>query len=288
MVLTMLIWAGNHVLGRWAAGHIPPMTLAFLRWSLAALVMLPLARHDLRRDMETMRRNVPLLLLLGLMGSGLYNTLQYVALTTTTVSNAAILNSWAPILIAVFGALFFQDRLRWMQAGGILMSLAGVLVVILHGDPARLSSLTFNRGDLIMLMATSIWALYTTLLRLRPAISTLSFAAVTYAIAGFANLPLAIYEHTQGLEIRWSPEVVAAILYAGLLASVLAYYLYAAGVETLGPTRAGAFIHLVPLFASALALLLIGEAPELYHFAGFALIVAGVATAVRGRPRHQW
>jgi len=283
LALTMFLWAGNHVLGRWAADHIPPMTLAFFRWSIAALVILPLAAPALRRDRAAIRTHWQMLALLGIMGSGLYNTIQYIALTETTVSNAAIINSWAPVLIALLGAALFGDPLRPLQAGGILISLVGVGVVMLHGDLTRLAALAFNRGDLVMLGGTTLWALYTALLRLRPPVSALSFAAVTFSVAGVVNLPLAAFEYANGQVVQWSWLTVGAIFYAAVLASVAGYYLYTVGVEALGPTRSGAFIHLIPLFATVQALVLIGEAPEPYHALGFGLILSGVALAQRGR-----
>lgn len=281
LTLTMAIWAGNHILGRWANGLIPPMTLAFLRWSVAALLILPFALPAMRTDWTVIRANVPRLLLLGFMGSGIYNTLQYIALTETTATNAAILNSWGPVLIVLAGTVLFGDRLRAPQVGGMLVSLMGVAVVVLQGDISRLPTLEFNRGDLVMLFATGVWALYTALLRTRPAISTLSFVGVTYMIAGVVNLPLAAWEHVQGLHVQWSGATLAAIAYAAVLASLVAYLFYAHSVETIGPNRTGVFIHLIPLFTSLMAMVLLGEEPAAYHAAGFALILGGVFIAQR-------
>lgn len=281
IILTMLLWAGNHVVGRWATGNIPPMTLAFLRWALAAVLILPIARSSLVAESRIIRANLPRLVLLGVLGSGSYNTLQYIALTETTVSNGAILNSWAPLLIAAAGTLIYGDPLRREQMSGLGLSFLGVLTILLRGNPANLAALDFNHGDLVMLVATGVWALYTTQLRNRPPVSTLSFAAITYGVAGIVNLPLAAWEHAHGLHIKWSPLAAGAIFYAGALASLVAYYLYARSVEVIGATRTGAFIHMIPLFASLMAMVLIGESPSLYHAAGFVLILSGVWLANR-------
>jgi drug/metabolite transporter (DMT)-like permease len=281
LVLTMALWAGNHVVGRWATGQIPPMTFAFFRWSGAGLVILPFALASLRQDWHVIRANLPIMITLGILGSGIYNTLQYIALTGTTATNAGILNSWGPVLIAAGGAIVFKDHLRPIQIGGLALSLFGVAAIILHGDPERLATLTFNRGDLIMLFATGVWATYTTLLRKRPAITTMAFAGFTYIFAGLLNAPLAAYEYANGQYVVWSWATVAAIVYAAIPASVIGYFLYARGVEIIGATRAGAFIHFIPLFVSIMAMTLIGETPQLYHVAGFALILGGVALASR-------
>ena len=281
LILTMALWAGNHILGRWAHGVIPPMTLAFLRWSLAALLMFPFAYRSIRADWPIIRREWPRLLLLGFMGSGIYNTLQYIALTGTTATNAAILNSWGPILIVLAGAALFHDKLRANQVTGMAVSLVGVGVIVLQGELQRIATLSFNRGDLVMLFATGVWALYTALLRTRPKISTVSFAGLTYIIAGFVNLPLAGWEYAHGDTMKVTPQTIAAVLYAGVLASLVAYYCYARSVELIGANRTGVFIHLIPLFASVMAMVLLGEQPALYHAAGFALILAGVFIAQR-------
>jgi drug/metabolite transporter (DMT)-like permease len=282
LILTMALWAGNHILGRWAAGVIPPMTLAFLRWSLAAVVMLPFAFSAIRADWPIVRQAWPRILLLGFMGSGIYNTLQYIALTGTTATNAAILNSWGPILIVLAGAGLYRDKLRPIQLSGMAVSLIGVAIIVLHGEFARVATLSFNRGDLVMLFATGVWALYTTLLRTRPPISTLSFVGLTYVIAGVVNLPLAAWEYAHGQTMAVTPSTIAAVLYAGVLASLVAYLLYARSVEIIGANRTGVFIHLIPLFTSVMAMLLLGEQPALYHVAGFALILSGVFITQRG------
>ena len=281
LVLTMLLWAGNHVVGKWANGQIPPMTLAFLRWTGAALIMLPLAWGTLRDEWPAIRASLPRIFVLGLLGSGAYNTLQYLALTETSITNAAILNSWGPLLIVAAGAATYGDRLRPLQIMGLCLSLVGVLTIIFHGDPSVSELQSLNRGDLIMVLGVLTWAAYTNMLRSRPAISTLSFAALTYAIAAAVNLPLAFYEHASGQHIVPSATAFAAIVYTAALASCLAYFLYTRSVDIIGATRTGAFIHLIPVFASAMGMIALGEEPHIFHAAAFALILAGVWLASR-------
>lgn len=281
LVLTTLFWAGNHIIGRWSAGLVPPVTLAFLRWTGAALLVLPLALPHLRRDWPAIRANLPVLLALGLTGAGLFNTLQYIALNGTTATNAGIINSAAPVMIALLAFALFADRVRPGQIIGISISLAGVLVVVGKGSLSALASLEVNHGDIVMLAAVVIWALYTVLLRKRPSIHVLSFAAVTYVIASALNAALAAIEIASGASVAWSVPVVAAILYTAVFPSFLAYLFFNRGVEIIGPTRAGAFMHLVPLFTVVLAMIFLGEEPRLYHAAGLALILAGVWMAAR-------
>lgn len=281
LAFAMLFWAGNYVVGRWAAGHVPPITLAFLRWTGASLLMLPLAWRQLAAEWPAIRANAPMLLGLGIIGSGLFNTLQYIALSQTTATSAGIFNSATPVLIAVLSFLINGERLTLKQIAGIGMSLAGVLVVVARGERALITNLAFNQGDIIMLVGIVLWAIYTTLLERRPRISVLAFTAVTYVTAALLNLPLAIWEISDGHSIVWSTGAVAAILYTAVLPSFFAYLAFNRGVEIIGPSRAGAFIHLVPLFTTLLAMLFLDEAPALYHVAGFLLILSGVSLAAR-------
>lgn len=281
LALTMLFWAGNYTIGRWAAGQVPPVTLAFLRWTGAALLVAGFAWPYVRRDWPVIRQKIPVLLALGITGAGLFNTLQYIALTGTTATNAGIINSSSPVMIAVLSFLMNGERVRPIQIAGISTSLAGVLTVMSHGDLSAIASLSFNFGDLVMLAAMVIWALYTALLDRRPAIHVLSFAAVTYSVAAALNAALAAIEVSSGAVVAWSVPAVAAIAYTAIFPSFLAYLFYNRGVEIIGPTRAGAFMHLVPLFTVALAVAFLGEAPAVYHAVGLLLILAGVWAATR-------
>ena len=281
LTLGQLFWGGNFVVGRWAAGQVPPMTLALLRWTGAILVLLPFAWPYLKRDWAVIRANWPILVLLGVTGPGLFNTVQYISLSMTTATSAAVINSSGPILIALACLALFGDRISLLQVFGILVSLAGVILVVTQGAPLALLDLALNRGDLVMLAAMAIWALYTAFLRKRPQLHWVSFAAVQYIIAVLVNLPLAGYEAAIGKLPVVTPQTLAALAYVALLPSLVSYALYARGVALIGGLRAGAFMHMIALFAPALAIIFLGERPEAYHFVGFGLILAGVMVAAR-------
>lgn len=281
LTFTMLFWAGNFTIGRWAAGTIPPVTLAALRWTGAAMLILLVARRHLARDWATIRANLPVLLLLGMTGGGLFNTVQYIALTHTTAIGAGIINSTSPVMIAIMSYVVNGERATRGQLAGIAVSLAGVLVVLSKGDLETLTRLAFNAGDLIMLGAMAVWALYTALLRKRPPIHMISFAAVTFVVAALFNLPLAAIELASGAHIDVGGKALLAIGYIAIFPSFLAYLLYNRGVEIVGPTRAGAFMHLVPLFTAILAILFLGEQLAAYHALALAVILTGVWLAAR-------
>ncbi len=281
LTFTMLFWAGNFTLGRWIAGTIPPFTLTALRWTGAAALILALAWRHVVRDWPVVRANAPILLLLGIVGSGSFNALQYLALGYTTATNAGIINSTSPVMIAAVSFLLNGERASPRQVVGIAVSFLGVLVVLTRGDAANLARLAFNVGDLIMLGAMVIWAVYTALLDKRPPISGFSFVAVSFAIAAAINIPIAIVEQMLGARMVVGPSSLAVVAYTAIFPSVLAYLMFNRGVEIIGPTRAGAFMHLVPLFTAGLAIAFLGEQPAVHHALGLALILSGVWLAAR-------
>lgn len=279
LTLTMLFWAGNFTLGRWASAVIPPFTLTALRWTGAAAIALLLARPYLARDWPLVRAHTGILVLLGVMGSGSFNALQYLALGSTTATNAGIINSTSPAMIVIASYLISGEPVTRKRLAGILVSFAGVLVMLTKGEAQRLASLDFNRGDVILLGAMALWSIYTALLPRRPPIHGMSFVALSFAIAAAMNIPVAIIEQALGATTVWTTPTFMAIAYTAVFPSVIAYFMFNRGVEIIGPARAGAFMHLVPLFTAILAMIFLGEQVAAYHAAALVLILAGVALA---------
>lgn len=283
MMLPPLFWAGNAVLGRAVAGSVPPIGLAFWRWFLGMLVVLPFAWPHLRHDITPILARWKSVLLLGTLGIGIYNTFQYIALNSTTALNAVMLQSSMPVMIVLMSLVLFRDRIGAMQGVGIAVSLVGATTLISHGDPGTLLGLELNAGDVWMLAAVVIYAAYTTLLRRRPAIHGLSFVVVTFAIGAVELLPFYVWESVSGHPVQASGITLLAVGYTVLFPSIAAYLCFNRAVELLGPNTAGLAIHLVPVFGSLLAILFLGEQPHLYHGIGIALIAAGILLATRRR-----
>lgn len=283
MMLPPLFWAGNAVLGRAVAGSVPPIGLAFWRWFLGMLVVLPFAWPHLRHDITPILARWKSVLLLGTLGIGIYNTLQYIALNTTTALNCVMLQSSMPVMIVLMSLVLFRDRIGAMQGVGIAVSLVGAMTLISHGDPGTLLGLELNAGDVWMLAAVVIYAAYTTLLRRRPAIHGLSFVVVTFAIGAVELLPFYVWESLSGHPVQASGITLLAVGYTVLFPSIAAYLCFNRAVELLGPNTAGLAIHLVPVFGSLLAILFLGEQPHLFHGIGIALIAAGILLATRRR-----
>lgn len=276
-----LFWAGNFVVGRGMHELVPPLAMAWMRWTIAAAIVLPFALPRLRRDWPQIVANWPILLALGAIGIGGFNTLAYVGLNHTGALNGLIIQSAGPVLIMLTALLLFGERVGPRQIAGVTVSLLGVATIVGKADPAALAALRFNRGDLWILAAMQVWATYTVLLRRRPDIHPLSFLAVTFAIGALINTPLALYEHLYVRQFQTTGGSLLTIAYIAVFPSILAYLFWNRGVALVGSARAGVFLHLVPLFGAIMAMLFLGERPALYHGLGFALILTGVGVAAK-------
>jgi drug/metabolite transporter (DMT)-like permease len=279
--ITALCWAGNAIVGRLAAGHIPPVTLSFLRWSLAFLIVLPFARNHLVRDWPAIRAKLGIMVLVSITGISAFNTLQYWALEHTQALNTLLLQSSGPLIVAMWSLILLGVRLTPAQGIGVLVSLTGVLVILLHGDLSALSNIQFNEGDLIFLAAMVIFGLYSVLTLKRPAIHALSFVAFTFGCGAACLIPLLIWELVTRPVMALDARNLASLFYVAVFPSTLAYLCFNRGVLLIGANRAAPFFHVVPVFGSAMAILFLGEHPQAFHFIGFALVLTGVYVASR-------
>jgi drug/metabolite transporter (DMT)-like permease len=281
LTLCSLFWAGNSIVGRVAAGHVPPFSLTWVRWALAFALLLPLAGPHLRRDWPAIRRQSLLMLAFAATGNGGYNAINYYALEYTEAINALLLQSTAPLSVAIWTFLLFRERLTAAQAVGIMMSLAGAVTIVCRGDIGTLIAISLNRGDVWILIALAAYALYTALLRLRAPMHPLSFLAATIGASVIVLTPAALWEVVDGRVMRLDMPTAAILAYVGIFPSILSYLFLNRGVELIGPNRAAPFIHLMPVFGSAMAIAFLGESLHLYHALGYALVLAGVAVAAR-------
>jgi drug/metabolite transporter (DMT)-like permease len=279
--LTSLFWAGNVVLGRFVAGHIPPVTLSFVRWSGAFAILLPFAFRHLIRDWPAIRAHAALLSFLALTGFSVYNTMAYYGLQYTTAINGLLLQSVAPLFVAMWTFTLFRDRLTLRQAAGICVSLTGVVVIICHGSLEVLRTIDFNQGDVWFVIALLIYGFYAAVLRKRPAIHPASFLAVGMGGGVLWLVPAMVIELAAGRTFRLDSESLLSFAYVCVFPSLLGYLFLNRGIELIGANRAAPFIHLVPVFGSVLAIVLLDERFELYDAIGYALVFAGITIATR-------
>src|SRR6266576_691361 len=283
--ITALCWAGNAIVGRLAAGHIAPVTLSFLRWSFAFLIILPFAWRHLLRDWAAIRGRLGIMIFLSITGIGAFNTLQYWALEHTQALNTLLLQSAGPLFVASWSLILLGVRLTWAQAVGIAVSLAGVLVILLHGDLTALTSIEFNKGDIIFTVALAIFGLYSVLSLKRPEIHGLSFVGFTFGCGAACLVPLLIWELWSRPLMQLDAMNLLTLFYVAVFPSTLAYLCFNRGVQLIGANRAAPFFHVVPVFGSAMAIVFLGEHPQLFHIIGFALVLTGVFVASR-KPAH--
>jgi drug/metabolite transporter (DMT)-like permease len=279
--LTSLFWAGNIVLARYVAGHVPPLTLSCVRWFGTCLILLPFAWSHLKRDWPVLRAHLPMMLLLSAIGFAFNNAISYWALQYTEALNALLIQSSGPLFVALWSLVLFGVRLTAAQFAGIVISLAGVLTIVLRGDLAALAGIQFNKGDVMFASALVSFGLYSALMPRRPATHQLSFISFTTGCGAMMLVPASIWEFSTGATPQFDTLTLATLAYVLIFPSTLAYLFFNRGIALIGPNRAAPFFHLVPVFGSAMAIALLGEQPRLYHLVGYLLVLAGVVIASR-------
>ncbi len=286
LTLTTLLWSSNFVIGRALHAEVTPAAMNFLRWAIALCILVPFTLRDLRQHRVALLQHWKLIALLGLTGIAAFQTLGYVALAHTSALNTVLLLALAPLAIFALSWLALGERVSRRQVLGLAISLVGALVLILRGDLAALLALHLNLGDVSMLLAVALWAVYSVLLRRRPA-ALPPLALHTASVAAGTLWMVPVF----AIQVAWQPAAAhalptsatawAGIAFVGVFSSALAHGLWVRGVATIGPNRASVFIHLMPVFGTLLAVTLLGETVGGYHMAGAALTMLGILLTAR-------
>jgi hypothetical protein len=279
-----LMWAGNAVVGRVVADLIPPMTLNFFRWAIAFVILLPFAWQVLRAN-SSLWRNWRRYAMLGLLGVGCYNALQYLALHTSTPLNVTLVAASMPMWMLAIGALFFGQRIKPLQSVGAVLSMAGVLVVLSRGQSDLLAKVQFVPGDFYVVLASIAWAFYSWLVaqpkdapEIRNDWAAFLMAQMVFGL-GWSGLLAGGEWALTSASITWGWPLAAALLYVSVGPALLAYRSWGLGVQRVGPAIAGFFSNLTPLIAAVLSAAFLGELPHLYHAAAFVLIAGGIVVS---------
>ncbi|MEP6607494.1 MAG: DMT family transporter [Burkholderiaceae bacterium] len=287
LIAPPLFWAGNAVLARALVGEFPPLALSLWRWAIAFAVLAPFSARSVWQHRSAVRAHFPVLAWTSLLGVGCYNSLQYLALQTSSAVNTTLIGASGPIIALIVGAAFFSSAVRRRQWLGAAISLAGVLWVIARGEPGNLLRLHFAIGDLIMLGATLAWSIYTWLLRTRrPPLPLGAFLAVQFGLGALMILPFYALEW---VVTRQVPDAtltnLAALAYVVLLPSLAAYYCWDRAVMRSGAVLPMYFVNLTPVFAACLSWAVLADPIGAYHLVGGALILAGIHLAAQPSAR---
>ena len=282
LTLTALFWSGNMVLGRGIRADVPPMALAFWRWTIAFLLVLPLALPHFKSQWPLLRQGWKPVLVLGLIGVGGYNTFAYIALQYTSATNAVLLNSFIPVVTIAISWAFLGKHLSRLQVIGVITSLVGALSIVARGDLNVLAHLNLNVGDAWMLLAVLVWAVYTVGLAWRPSgVHPMLMLAAMTAVGLAALFPAYLWEMAAGRHININLGSLASLAYVGIFPSFLGYIFYNRGVGEIGANKGSLFIHLMPVFGTLLSVIFLGEIPLWYHYLGIGLIFAGIWLTMR-------
>jgi drug/metabolite transporter (DMT)-like permease len=284
LTLTAFIWSLNWIVGRAIVGHVSPIALTFIRWSIAIAILMPFALPMIRANWHVVRRDWKTIVWLAFWGTGLHNAFTYTGLNFTTATNGVILNSATPVIIVILSWALYRETITRLQAFGIGVSMIGVAVIVSRGDLAALARLAINMGDVIVLVGVTFWAAYTVFLRHKPAdLPGLALLACCSCVGLVFLAPVVAIEAIAfGGKVEVTAATVAAMLYLGVFPSLVGYVFWNRAVAEVGPAVSGVFMHLMPPFGGILAWIFLDERIYLYHFAGIALILAGIALTTRG------
>ena len=281
LILTPLFWAGNHVAAKGVADIADPLLMAFLRWGLAFLILLPFWLPKAIRQWPVIKAHFPLLFWLSLTSVGCFNTFIYLGVETTTATNTTLMHAIIPVLILLLNRLFFKESVGGLQWLGIASSLLGVLVLITQGELQRVASLHLNPGDIWILAAIVTWALYSITLKFKPKeLEPFTFFGLSVLIGLVVIFPFALFEQGGFVVPTLEAPVWAVVVYVAIFPSILSYSFWNRGVALLGASTAGLFIYLIPVFGTLLSILVLNETMHSFHLVGIALIVLGIWLAV--------
>ena len=278
LVLASLCWSGNFIVGKFATlFEIPPLTLNTFRWISVWLILIPFTFKEIYKNLAYIKKNLLAIAFMGVITISTFNSVVYFALNYTQVVNAVLVLAIIPAVTIVLSSLMKVEKSNIFQIFGLILSIIGVGSIISNGDVQRIVSLSFNNGDLWMLVCVLSWALYSTLLKKNKfKLSQFSLIQIMVSVGIIFLIPQYFYEQSIGLELNFNKAFFLILFYVVVFPAIVAYYCWQKGVEIIGPNRATMFIQLMPLFSAVMAIIIFKEKFELYHFVGATFIVSGI------------
>lgn len=279
-LVATLIWSTNFVLARGVHELVPPVTLAFLRWTVAVVALSPFAIGALKRERTLVRTNLAYLIICGILSVTLYNTLIYIAAHTTVTVNMAVINESTPLFIILFAWWLLGEKLTRLKTIGVATTTFGVLLLISNGDINNLLKLSFRLGDLWVLVAAMLFGLYSILIKKRPGeMSLVTFIFSTFLCGWIFLIPLFCWETVVTEPVIYSSRLIGIIIYLGIFTSIIAYIAWTRAVQLIGPARSALIYYLLPVFSGIEAILFLDEPLKVIHVISFLLIIGGVIIA---------
>ncbi|MBK6731559.1 MAG: DMT family transporter [Bacteroidetes bacterium] len=284
-LLATLIWSGNFIVARDLNASYSPVSISFFRWLIATVVILPFALPHLKRDFKLLIAQWRLILVLSLTGVTVFNTLIYLAAHTTSAFNLSLFAITAPIYVVFFNWMFYKEIITRNQTIGFIILLVGLLVLLSKGNPEKILELEFNRGDLWMAVAASIFAFYSSLLRKKnPALGNLSFLSSTFILGVFMLIPFFIIDlMSSSLPLKFTTSSTLQFIFIGVGPSIISYYLWNKSVVEIGSTKAATIYNTLPIFSAFFAALFLNEQVLAIQIVSSAIIVAGVLLVLLGK-----
>lgn len=283
-LLAVMIWSGNFILASGLADTMPPIALAALRWSCATIAFLPFALKHIRRDWEAIKRNWLPVLAASISGVTLFNTILYLSAHTTSTVNIALIASTTPVFVVILSRIFLGEPICRLRAAGLAVAIVGMAVIATHGSLEALLNLAFREGDLWMVFAGLMWAVYSILVKRKPVdIDQYSYLGILFIVGTIPLIPAAFIEQSYYPVWSMTPAVWSATLYIGLGASLAAFFLWNSAVMLIGPGTAALFQYFIPVFSGIGSFILLGQPITVSHAIGFMLIFSGVVMATRPR-----
>ena len=278
LVLASLCWSGNFIIGKFATlFEIPPLTLNTFRWISVWLILIPFTYKEIYSNLAYIKKNFLIIGFMGVITISTFNSVVYFALNYTQVINAVLVLAIIPAVTIVLSSLMKVEKTNTFQIFGLILSIIGVGSIISNGDVQRIVSLSFNNGDLWMLVCVLSWALYSTLLKKNKfKLSQFSLIQIMVSVGVIFLIPQYFYEQSIGLELNFNKAFFLILFYVVVFPAIVAYYCWQKGIEIIGPNRATMFIQLMPLFSAVMAIIIFKEKFELYHFVGATFIVSGI------------
>ena len=278
LVLATLFWSGNFIVGKFATlFQIPPLTLNVFRWITVWFILIPFTYKEILNNLPSIKKNWFVISFMGIITISTFNSVVYFALNYTQVINAVLVLAAIPAATIFFSSLMRIEKTNIFQLIGLFLSIIGIGSIISMGNIEKIISLSFNKGDLWMLVCVFTWALYSTLLKKKNfKLSQFSLIQLMVSVGIFFLIPQFFYEKSIGLDVNFNKAFFIILFYVVVFPAIVAYYCWQKGIEIIGPNRASMFIQLMPLFSAVMAIIIFKEKFELYHFAGASFIISGI------------